>query len=234
MFNKNVTQVLSEINGITNSLIVKYPITVAVSESQDMMIHVNISKLDTDSFEEFGIKDSLGDFLSLFKLFGDERTVQIDGNSINVSDKNVASSYIVDNVTLMDAYNKDPEQFTKTESVPTVGSFVLTPDDIKTIKSGAGVFKDLSEVVFTSRDGDISVALAATNKFNAKSNTFSVTKEAETSKEFEVKIPVDNFKMLPVAEYRVDIKYNSARDSYRILMHSKTLEDFKVLLTVKV
>lgn len=234
MFNNNVINVLTQINGITNSVILKYPQTVAVSESQDMMCLVDISKIEESEFPEIGLKDSLADFLNLFKLFPEERTTSVDGNTISISSGDVQSAYIMDNIALMDAYNKNPEQFAKTEAVPSVASFDLNIDDIKNIKSATGVFKDLSEVIFHSQDGDMTVSLGATNKFNAKSNTFSVRKNAQTSKEFEIKIPVENFKMLPVSDYTVEVKYNSARDSYRILMINKSLDGFKVLMSVKV
>lgn len=234
MFNKNVLDVLTQVNSVTNSVILKYPQTVALSESQDMMILVDVSTLDSDSFPDIGLKDSLGDFLSLFKLFPDDRSVEIDGNTIDIASGKQSSSYIMDNIALMDAYNKDPGQFAKTEAVPSVATFDLGVDDIKSIKSATGVFKDLSEVLFISQDGDMKISLGATNKFNAKSNTFSVTKNANTSKEFEIKIPVDNFKMLPVSDYTVDVKYNSSRDSYRILMSNKSLDGFKILMSVKV
>lgn len=234
MFNKDVLNVLSQVNGITNSIILKFPVTVAVSESQDMMVLMNIENLDSEAFEPVPLKDSLSDFLNLFRLFPDERSVQIIDNTINISNASTSSSFIMDNIVLMDAYDKNPEQFTKTEEVPSVSTFDISVEDIKNLKSATGVFKDLSEIIFTSQDGDMKISLGATNKFNAKSNTFSVTKSANTSKEFEVKIPVDNFKMLPVSDYTVDVKYNSARDSYRILMTNKTLEGFKVLMSVKV
>lgn len=234
MLNKNVINVLQQINGMTNSVILKYPETVAVADSQDMLMLVDISALDTDVFPDIGLKDSLSDLLNLVKLFPDERNITIDSNTINITSNDTSSSYIMDNIALMDAQNKDIGIFTKTEQVPTVGEFDLSAEDIKKIKSGAGVFKDLSEVIFCSQDGDIKVSLGATNKFNAKSNTFSVVRPGKTTKEFEIKIPVDNFKLLPESEYTVQVKYNSDRDSYRILMLNKTLQGFKIILTVKV
>jgi hypothetical protein len=194
----------------------------------------DISALDSDSFEPVGLKDSLSDFLGLFKLFPEDRTVSIEGNTVNVSCAGTSSTYIMDNIALMDAYDKSAEQFEKTEQVPSVATFDLSTGDIKNIKSATGVFKDLSEVLFTSKDGDVQVSLGATNKFNAKSNTFSVTRQANTTKEFEIKIPVENFKMLPVSDYLVEVKYNSARDSYRILLKNKSLDGFKVIMSVKV
>jgi hypothetical protein len=234
MFNKNVIDVLQQVNGVTNSVILKYPQTVAVSESQDLMLLVDISKLDNSEFPEIGLKDSLSDFLALFKLFPEDRSVTIEGNTIDVASGTMNSSYIMDNIALMDAYNKQPDQFEKTEAVPSVATFDISLEDIKNLKSATGVFKDLSEVIFKSQDGDMKISLGATNKFNAKSNSFTVTKTANTNKEFEIKIPVDNFKMLPASEYTVDVKYNSARDSYRILMTNKSLQGFKVLMSVKV
>lgn len=234
MFNKNVIDVLTQVNGITNSVILKYPKTVAVSESQDVLLLVDISALDDTPFPEVGLKDSLSDFLNLFKLFPEDASVDIDGNTINISSGSLQSSYIMDNIALMDAYNKDSIQFDKTEEVPDVAMFDISTEDLKNIKSASGVFKDLSEVLFTSQDGDVKISLGATNKFNAKSNTFSVLKPATTSKEFEIKIPVDNFKMLPSSEYTACVKYNSARDSYRILLKSNSLEGFKILMSVKV
>lgn len=233
MFNKDVQGVLGQINGITNSVILKFPQTVAVSESQDMLILVNMENLDTDPFEPIPLKDSLADLLNLIKLFPEERSIEVSDNTINISAGDMSSSFIMDNATLMDAYDKGPEQFERTEQVPDVSSFDLTVGDIKNLKSATGVFKDLSEIIFKAEDDDLTISLGATNKFNARSNTFSVSKPSSSSKNFEIKIPVENFKMLPVSDYRVNVKYNSSRDSYRILMSNKTLEGFKVLMSVK-
>jgi len=234
MFNAKMIDVLTQVNGITNSIILKYPKTVAVSPSGDMMVLVDISNLDSDEFADIGFQEALGDFLNIVKLFPEDRDIAIEGNTIQISHNELSSSFIIDNTALMDAYNKDSEQFDKTAEVPSVATFDINIDDIKNIKSATGVFKDLSEVLFTSQDGDITISLGATNKFNAKSNKFSVTKSAQTSKEFEIKIPVENFKMLPSSEYTIDVKYNSARDSYRILMSNKSLDGFKILMSVKV
>lgn len=234
MFNNNVLNVLQQINGVTNSVILKYPTTVAVSDSQDMMINFDVSVVEADEFPDIPLKDALGDFLSLFKLFGDKREIEVSGSSIDIKDENIQSSFITHNAALMDAWDKSPEQFTKTESVPSVSTFDLGSEDIKNISAAMGVFKDLTEVIFTSQDGDMTISLGATNKFNAKSNTYSIRKPSNANKEFEIKIPVINFKSLPQTDYTVDVKYNSARDSYRILLTSKTLENFKVLMTVKI
>ncbi len=85
MFNKQLIDVLTQINGITNSVILKYPKTVTASEAQDMLVLLDISALDEDEFSDIGIMDNLSDMLGLFKLFPDDRDVSIDANTISVS-----------------------------------------------------------------------------------------------------------------------------------------------------
>jgi len=233
MLNKQTVEVLQQVNKMTNSLILRFPETVAVSEAQDMMIMFNVEELDGDSFEDIGLKNSLGEFLNLVKLFGDERVVEVQNGVINITEGDTSSVFITDNIQLMDTEDVKAEHFSRTESVPSVAEFTLTTQDIKKIKSSSGVFKDLTEVIFSSVDDGVSVSLGATNRFNAKSNKFSITKKTECSKQFEVKIPVDNFKMLPDSDYTMCVKYNSARDTYRILLTSESLESFKILMTVK-
>jgi len=233
MFNNKMTDVLTQINGITNSVILQYPQTIALSESMDMMALVDFSSLDSDEFPDLGMKDSLGEFLSLIKLFPKDRDISIDNNVISVAHGRNSSSFITDNIVLMDAYKKDPAQFTRTEQAPSVASFEINVEDIKNIKSASGVFKYLTEVIFESKDGEMNISLGATNKFNAKTNTYSVIKEADTNKEFNITIPVNNFKMLPVSNYQVDVKYNSDKDDYRILLTNSSLEGFKILMSVK-
>jgi len=233
MLNKQTIEVLQQVNKMTNSVILKFPETVAVSEAQDMMIMFNVEELDGDSFEDIGLKNSLGEFLNLVKLFGDERVVEVNNGVINIAEADTSSVFITDNIQLMNAEDVKADHFTKTEEVPTVAEFTLTTQDIKKIKSSSGVFKDLTEVIFSSEDDGVFISLGATNRFNAKSNKFSIKKSTEIKKHFEIKIPVDNFKMLPEADYTMFVKYNSNRDAYRIFLISDSLESFKILMTVK-
>lgn len=233
MFNQKVLDVLQQINAITNSVILTYPVTVAVAETGDIQVAFDISEVDSSEFPKMGLMNGLSEFLSLFKLFPEDRTVNIQDNVIQVKSGRQSSTYITSNLVLMDAFDRDVVQFQRTEEANSVAVFELSSDDMKQIKSATGVFKDLSEVIITSQDGGIEVSLGATNKFSARSNTFSIQKDADTTKEFEIKIPVENFKVLPNSDYEFQVKYNTARDSYRILMLNKTLKGFKIMLSVK-
>lgn len=230
--NKQLVQTLSQLNNITNTIILKHPITTASSEAKDIYVYLDVSQIDSKPFPDIGLNDNLNNYLNLFKLFDDERDVTYNNDTIEIVSNKIKSSYISDNVALMQPYDINPDQFDKTEQVPTVCSIDLTVDDIKKLKSATSVFKDLSEIIFRSRDNEVLLCLGNTNKFNARDNSYSITKDSKSSKEFEVKIPVDNFKRIPESEYTLEIKYNEARDAYRLLLKNKTLPGLKIIMSV--
>ena len=230
--NKELTNTLSQLNSITNTVILKYPITVAASEAKDIYVHLDASQLDFNTFPDLGLKNNLNNYLNLFKLFDDNRTVTYSKDTIELSSGEITSSYITDNVALMEAYDISPDQFQKTEEVPTVCGIDLTVDDIKKLKAATGVFKDLSEIIIKCQDSEVSMSLGATNKFNARDNSYKIKKNVSSTKDFEIKIPVENFKKLPESEYTFEVKYNESRDAYRILMKNKALSGLKIIMSV--
>lgn len=230
--NKEIINVLSQLNTITNTVILKHPVTVAASEAKDIYVHVDVSEIDPNKFPDMGLNNNLNNYLNLFKLFDDSRKITYNGDTIEISSGKITSSYITDSIALMESYNISPEQFQKTEEVPTVCSIDLTVDDIKKLKSATAVFKDLSEIIIKCQDSEVSISLGATNKFNARDNSYKIVKDTSATKDFEIKIPVENFKKIPESEYTFEVKYNESRDAYRILMKNKSFQGLKLILSV--
>ena len=230
--NKDLTNVLSQLNSITNTVILKHPITIAASEAKDIYVHLDVSQIDSNEFPNIGLNNNLNSYLNLFKLFDDKRTVNYNKDTIEIISDKISSSYITDNVALMEAYDINPDQFQKTEEVPTVCSIELSVEDIKNLKSATSVFKDLSEIIIKCQDSEVSLSLGATNKFNARDNSYKIKKDSTSTKDFEIKVPVENFKKIPESEYTFEVKYNESRDAYRILMKNKSLSGLKIIMSV--
>jgi len=231
MLNQNTINVLSAMNSITNSAILNYPTTILNNSAGDVIVKLNMETLDADPIPEIGIYN-LSEFISTFKLFP-EYECNIDENVINISNGDSSLQYLTTNVSVLENFNKKEDLFTSTEAVATVSTFTLSNDDVKTIKQAAGVFKDLADIIIDSKDGDIIVKLGSTNNFNAKSNSFSIKKPGVNStKEFTVKIPAENFNALPASDYTFEVKYNEQRDAYRLLLASTEI-DMKVLMAIK-
>ncbi len=231
MLNKNTINVLSAMNSITNSVILKYPTTILNNSAGDVVVKLNLETLDSDPIPEIGIYN-LSEFISTFKLFP-EYECSITDNIITISNENSSLQYLTTNTNVLENFNKKEDLFTNTEKVATVSEFTLTNDDVKTIKQAAGVFKDLTDIIVEAKDGDVIVKLGSANNFNAKSNSFSIKKVGiNSAKEFTIKIPAENFNALPASDYVFEVKYNEAKDAYRLLLTSTEI-DMKVLMAIK-
>jgi len=230
MLNKNLTDVLGALNSVTNSVILNYPTTILNNSAGDVVVKLNVESLDPDTFDEMGIYD-LSEFLSAFRLF-DEREVQRNGNALTITGGNSSLNYLCTNVNVLENFNKSPKLFESTENVPSVATFNLEEADMKMIKDAGKVFKDLSDVVITSQDGGLILSLSSSNNFNATSNSFSIRKTGNTTKEFSIKIPAENFNALPNSNYQFEVKYNEARDAYRIILKSTDV-DITILMAIK-
>lgn len=196
------------------------------------MVRVNLGALDSDEFPKIHLMNNISEFLSLMSMF-DEPSVDINEKEIKLTENGKNSTFLFDNPVLMQSFDKDTGQFERTKEVPDVSVFTLTPDDFKDISKASSVFKDLEEVIIRAQDGDTELVLGNTSSFNARSNTYSIDKPQTSQKEFEVKIPIQNFKMLPVSEYSVHVKYNSARDAYRVFLKNDTI-NLEIIMSVKV
>jgi hypothetical protein len=222
MFNEKVLAVLGQINGITDTAIIKYPTTVTYNEDQDVAVCFDVSKLDGDQFPEIPLFNNLSKFLNTIKLFK-KPTFSFTDNQVVISDGVSSAELTLDNKALMEAYDKDDTQFKRSMEIPSVAEFDLSVNDIGSLKSACNVFKELEHITITSKDGDVYISLDNTTKFNSKSSSYNIKKTAETSKEFSISLPVKKFVKLPPSDYVVRIKYNSARDSYRVIFDCKTI-----------
>lgn len=233
MFNNTLCSLLSQVNNVTNSIILRYPETIAVSEDQGMLVRFNVSELDSDEFPEIPLNDSLSDFLRIFKLFGDERNITFNGNVVNIADTEHSVKYITYDKELLTPFDKDGKQFEVTKNVPTVAEFTLTVDDIKALKDASSIFKNLESVIIESKDGKLTLSLGNTSSFNAQSNEYAITKECtELTKDFKVSISMEKFSRIPVSSYTIQVKYNSDRDKYRLYAVNNNLSDIELIMSL--
>lgn len=235
MFNKNVIDTLKSISSITESLVLKYPDTYAISSERTFLVKLPISQLDQDQFNDIGFNHSLNDFLSLLNLFDlDKVNVTQENDIIYLKSDDTNASFITDDISLLEQYNIDGSQIERTKQCDTIATFTLNTTDIDKFKKASSALKNLTDLVFESKDGKLTMYLANTAIINSKSNTYSLDKTAQTSKEFCVTLLMADFAKIPVTEYDVEIKYNAnaKRNNYRMLLKSKTLENFEIVVCI--
>ena len=231
MLNKATITTLAEINKFTNSVVLKYPYTIANSPSNDIMLQLDVSQLDAESFPDIGLFNNLSEFLSNFALYSDDRVVTVEDNVIAIKDGNYSGRYITNKISLLRDYDKPKSIFDTTLATNTVCTFELGTELISKIKQASKTFTDLNDVLITSKDGETTVSLTATNKFNAQANTFNIIVPSQTTKEFSIAIPVENMSLLPNTPYQAEVKFNEQKGAYRFLLQSTEVNGLLVMLS---
>ena len=232
MFNRESVDFLKVMNKITNSMVLTYPITTGRTESADIAYKFDLSKYDTDGFENpIGIYD-LSTFLNIFGLCDESRDVNIDNNSITVSDSTTSVKFLTSATSVLSAYEFKQEQFDKTNEFPSVLEMNLTADDIRKLKSASATFKELDTAVI-SCDESVELSLTQIGKFKKSSNSFRIKKNEESAKKFNVGISLETLSKIPQVDYTLIVKYNESRDAYRIILKTDKIEGLSLVISVK-
>lgn len=232
MFNEKVLAILGQLSSITDTVILKHPVSMFMSEQSDILARWNVSRMDPDVFPDLPLFKKLPQFLASVKLLKDPK-FEFSDNVVHIKSGESDIDFVLSNAALMSDYFLDDQAFSKTDSVPSVCEFDLSPQDIASIKAAAGVFKELTDLVFVSKDGQLTLTLGNIAKFNNSDNAFKIRKNAETTKEFKFGITMENIVKLPPSEYTVKIKYNSRVDNYRVVYHCKSIPELDIMMAQK-
>lgn len=232
MFNRESVDFLKVMNKITNSMVLTYPITTGRTESADIAYKFDLSKYDTDGFENpIGIYD-LSTFLNIFGLCDETRDVNIDNNSITVSDSTTSVKFLTSATSVLSPYEFKQEQFDKTNEFPSVLEMNLTAEDIRKLKSASATFRELDTAVI-SCDDSVELSLTQIGKFKKSSNSFRIKKTEESAKKFNIGISLETLSKIPQVDYTLIVKYNESRDAYRIILKTDKIEGLSLVISVK-
>ena len=229
MLNGETVKFLKSITQITNSVMLRYPITVGRTESADVAYMVDLSKLDTDGFDDdLGIYN-LSSFLSMFNLFSEKRDITVDNNVISIKDGTISASYLLANPAVLMAYSFKEEQFYKADEFPTVLEVDFTALDLKRLKSASDVFGELDSLIVECDESTTFKLSCDNDGFKKSSNSFKFTKPVTASKNFKISVSLETVFKVPVADYKFIVKYNKNNDGiegkspYRIILKGEKM-----------
>lgn len=230
MLNKESLSILNNITNITNSVMIKYPITTIANGSSDLFMNIDFSKV-SEKFEDYGIYE-LSSFLNALGAL-ESPTVIMKDKVIVASDNNSNIQFLTSSAESLQKYTTNPENITSTCSALSVVEVPVNVDLMNKIRKGANVFKTLKDL-FIVKEGD-KLYLKTGNKetFNSRNNSYSINLEPSlnTGDDFEIVIPIESFLSLPSIDFTLKVKYNPKTNMRRITMEN---EIFQVVLTVKV
>ncbi len=232
MITKETLERISNCTNITNSITIKYPITMAVSDSRDMVMRIDLS--DTEEFDRpVSFFNRLSNFLCITKLYDDFK-INVHDNIITIQDANSKSStdFIESYAELMTDYNFDEEQFTKTENAVSIQEFELTANEVKKLKTAGGTLQNIEKLIIENQGEELKIKLKSSNIAARVDDCFTIVKDIPSTKQFNISIPFSNFTKLSNQNYKFFVKYNSKNNSYRVLIHNLDNDKIKLLLSV--
>lgn len=218
MLNTATQQVLKQLNSISDKVILKYPVTTLCSESAEIIVNIDISALESESFENLGIFE-LSKLLNLISLFESDATIKADNEKITItsSDNSNSAVYLLSDEFSLKPYEKPASLIDSSLNFPFVSEFELSSNEIKKIMKANGIFNNLDGLEFSSVDGNTILKLVLNNKYDISSNSYSKTFFGSSNKNFNLKIKSEIFNKLPITNYKVKVAYNEVKDAYRIL-----------------
>lgn len=232
MITKETLERISNCTNITNSITIKYPITMAVSDSRDMVMRIDLS--DMEEFDRpVSFFNRLSNFLCITKLYDDFK-INVHDNIITIQDANSKSStdFIESYAELMTDYNFDEEQFTKTENAVSILEFELTANEVKKLKTAGGTLQNIEKLIIENQGEELKIKLKSSNIAARVDDCFTIVKDIPSTKQFNISIPFSNFTKLSNQNYKFFVKYNSKNNSYRVLIHNLDNDKIKLLLSV--
>ncbi len=217
MLNKKTQQVLKSLLGVNNSMIVSKDMTV-VDEFKTLLGKVNLGLLE-DDIKEFGLYDA-GGFLNAVSLL-DDPTIELEENLLKIKDQNTSIEYVITDLSALEDCVVDPEIIETTQNTSSVLDFELTQEVLDKIKKASSVFKTSDALYIISSGGKTTLKVATKESFVSSRNSFSISIDASSEKDFELPIPLENIMKIPSVGYTVSLKYNQERDAYRVVLSNE-------------
>lgn len=226
--NTELINILSKLKTITDKVILKYPITTINSEAKDILVNIDTKKLGCSEFADTGVYE-LGKFISMFNLLKNPE-IKRENNCLIFKTSENTAVFTLSDIDVMTDYNLSEKFITNLANYDDSATLSITAEEISRFKQASSIFSELNvvDIIGDVKTNTCILKLDAHNRFNHSNNTFKTESLGNSSRDFNLKISVENFNKLPTQDYTIRIKYNSEKDAYRILFES---EFFSILVS---
>ncbi len=231
MLSKDTRSIMKSMLGINNSMIIETPAIYGKDEFNSIFYRMNTSQLETSDIDEFGIFDCTS-FLSALDLL-ESPEIKREGNLIVAKDENSVMKFVTSDVSSLEDIQINPKVIESTLAVDSVLEFTFGVQALTKIKKASATFKTF-DTVFIIKDKDgLQLKLGTKDSFTKSNNSFGMKFETDidNSSDFEIALPMESLLKIPSMEYSFKIKYNEAKDSYRVVLDNSILTFVMSLMT---
>lgn len=221
MLNPKTREVLRTLTSVTDSFILESPRTTFVDEFKQVICSLNTEILD-ENFENPIVINNMSNFLSTIDLI-ENPEITITNRIIDIKNEKSEAKYLTSDINSIDKVKYSIIETTK--KYDAVLNFKLSKEVLGTIKQAVQIFKSNDTLFFKKENDNFSIVLGVNETFDMATNEFSIKiPEFESTKDFEVKVPVQSILKLPNIDYNFEMKYNESKDAYRVYLSNVLLE----------
>ena len=199
--------------GISDSAIIKWPVTNFNPTDKSIIAFLDLEKLGEPQFEQFGIY-RISEFLQLLDYY-DDASVGLDGNVITIKSASTVQRYITTNENNLTAFDVSSAILDKIAGAPLVGTIQLSKDELDRTKKISNLL-NLPELGITSDGSEIEFTIQAnTGQSNIQAqNDNRTVMEGQPTESFDLTLKVESIQKLPACDYTIEVHRNAASGSY--------------------
>ena len=130
------------------------------------------------------------------------------------------SQYITSDVSSLD-YVQIPENVIDTTvAVESTTEFSFSDDVLAKIKKAKSVFKNFDTLFISNNSTGVTLSIGNENTFSKNNNSWTLKLDStiDQGNEYNIAVPLDSIMKIPQMSYTARIKYNSQKDTYRVVL----------------
>ncbi len=234
--NEKLLQILEVLSKISNSMVVSYP-TMSITNAHAIEAIIDLESLGVEEFDEFGLSD-YSSFKSVQGLVKDAQ-VSMKNGVFTFKKGKEKYTFVTSGIMNLQANTLSDKQITqvqKTVSAPSVLEFKLDTELISKITAAAKSLKQ-EELLLSANSESQELVLTVGNsdkrQVNKNQGTLDIPFEILT-KDFDGILKIGHIEQLPKGEYTIQVKYNKAKDAFRVIAVSDTIDTLMMLIPLAV
>ena len=226
MFSKDFLNTLSKINNYSDKAVLKYPTTTLASPSLDVIINIDAKALGCEEFEVTGVYE-LSKLINMLSLFENPQIIR-NSNTLEVQTTTESAVFTLCELELLKNYDQSPEIINSLERFEVVSDFDLTKDVLSNFKKASSILSELNALIVRGKNSNTTLNIGFHNRFNSSSNTYKKEFLGTSTKDFDLKLGIENIQKLPQEDYKVKVYYNEEKNAHRIVFIAN---NFKILIS---
>jgi len=228
MLNKNTREILGQLGQINQSQIITYPVT-TIMLGKAIQAFLDVSELGETEFAEIGVFD-INQLNSVVSVI-DDPEISNDNGTLTVKNKSQSIKYGTTTIDIIESECRgNPELLQRiTGNNTLVMDFEIDAKELDRLKKMSGLLKDLTDLIISSEDGQISLEVTSKEK---SSNNYSVDVQGNIIEEVSMSLIMDVVKKLPNSGFKVSV-YKSSKGSLVAVFTSTGVEGLNIVLAAK-